>query len=339
MAFRFIAAITLAALSAAALSAQQAAAPPQEQPPIVFRVEINFVEIDAVVTDANGAVVTDLTRDDFEILEDGRPQKIETFSMVNLPVERPEQPLFAAAPIEPDVQDNVGAEGRIYLFVLDDLHTTFDEAPRVRAAARLFVERYFGANDIGAVSYISGRAADAQDFTRSKRLLLAAIDRFTSRKPTSLLPMTEQERAFNARRMMTSVRTQADFMAGVRGRRKAMLLFSEGIDFNVFSEQSSVGVRGIEAPPPSTALLTAAAAAILDESRNAVAAATRGNVVVYAIDSRGLLTPSDNQAVTSDGDITPLQGQQLAWVRAQKLADYAMPPADEPLKAALRDLL
>jgi 8-oxo-dGTP diphosphatase len=40
-----------------------------------------------------------------------------------------------------------------------------------------------------------------------------------------------------------------------------------------------------------------------------------------------------------DGDISPMQGQQLAWVRAQKLADYAMPPADEPLKAALRDLL
>jgi 8-oxo-dGTP diphosphatase len=40
-----------------------------------------------------------------------------------------------------------------------------------------------------------------------------------------------------------------------------------------------------------------------------------------------------------EGDIAPQQGQQLAWVRAQKLADYAMPPADEPLKAALRDLL
>ena len=40
-----------------------------------------------------------------------------------------------------------------------------------------------------------------------------------------------------------------------------------------------------------------------------------------------------------EGDIAPQQGQQLAWVRAQKLADYAMPPADEPLKVVLRDLL
>jgi len=40
-----------------------------------------------------------------------------------------------------------------------------------------------------------------------------------------------------------------------------------------------------------------------------------------------------------EGDLAPQQGQQLAWVRAQKLADYAMPPADEPLKVVLRDLL
>ena len=40
-----------------------------------------------------------------------------------------------------------------------------------------------------------------------------------------------------------------------------------------------------------------------------------------------------------EGDMAPLQGQELSWVRAQRLADYAMPPADEPLKAALRDLL
>ena len=40
-----------------------------------------------------------------------------------------------------------------------------------------------------------------------------------------------------------------------------------------------------------------------------------------------------------DGEVTPLQGQELRWVRAQRLGEYAMPPADEPLKAVLRDLL
>src|SRR5438105_7652243 len=40
-----------------------------------------------------------------------------------------------------------------------------------------------------------------------------------------------------------------------------------------------------------------------------------------------------------EGEVTARQGQALVWVRANRLADYAMPPADEPLKAMLRDLL
>jgi len=39
------------------------------------------------------------------------------------------------------------------------------------------------------------------------------------------------------------------------------------------------------------------------------------------------------------GEVQPQQGQEIVWVRAKRLADYAMPPADEPLKAMLRDLL
>jgi 8-oxo-dGTP diphosphatase len=40
-----------------------------------------------------------------------------------------------------------------------------------------------------------------------------------------------------------------------------------------------------------------------------------------------------------EGEVTARQGQELVWVRANRLGDYAMPPADEPLKAMLRDLL
>ena len=39
------------------------------------------------------------------------------------------------------------------------------------------------------------------------------------------------------------------------------------------------------------------------------------------------------------GEVQPQQGQEITWVRAKRLVDYAMPPADEPLKAMLRDLL
>ena len=40
-----------------------------------------------------------------------------------------------------------------------------------------------------------------------------------------------------------------------------------------------------------------------------------------------------------DGEVTPREGQKLAWVRANKLRDYPMPPADIPLIPHLIDLL
>jgi len=42
---------------------------------------------------------------------------------------------------------------------------------------------------------------------------------------------------------------------------------------------------------------------------------------------------------TWDGEVEPKEGQELAWVRPNRLSKYDMPPADEPLKAILRDLL
>lgn len=40
-----------------------------------------------------------------------------------------------------------------------------------------------------------------------------------------------------------------------------------------------------------------------------------------------------------EGELRPLEGQELTWARPNRLAGFDMPPADEPLKAMLRDLL
>ena len=40
-----------------------------------------------------------------------------------------------------------------------------------------------------------------------------------------------------------------------------------------------------------------------------------------------------------DGNVNPMEGQEVAWVRPNRLREYPMPPADEPLIAILRDLL
>ncbi|HYY93393.1 MAG TPA: hypothetical protein VE713_02670, partial [Pyrinomonadaceae bacterium] len=49
----------------------------------VVRVDANLVQVDAVVTDDAGRQVTDLRAEEFELLEDGRPQQITNFSYVS----------------------------------------------------------------------------------------------------------------------------------------------------------------------------------------------------------------------------------------------------------------
>ena len=51
----------------------QAPLPRQDQP---IRVGVELITTDVVVRDRNGRFVPDLSTDDFELLEDGRPQKI-----------------------------------------------------------------------------------------------------------------------------------------------------------------------------------------------------------------------------------------------------------------------
>jgi VWFA-related protein len=332
-----MAAVVVAPLLAAAQAGDQSADTPQ--PPLTFRAEANFVEVDAVVTDATGNAVPDLRAADFQVLEDGKPQMVSAFSHVNIPITRNDRPLFSPTAIEPDVETNVGLDGRIYLFVLDDLHIDVTRTPRVKASLHRFFERSFGANDLAAIVFTSGRASDGQDFTNNTRLLLAAVDKFAGRKlRSSTLERIDEfnrqqtgglrqagspiadpeamERGRDARSMMESVQKLSEFMANLHGRRKALLLVSEGVDYDIYNVFDTNGV----------------ASDILDATRNAVATATRGNVSIYAIDPRGLVTPgadliessgvvTDNPAASGLGVQSALDELRLSQDSLRTLAD------------------
>src|SRR4249919_2252810 len=111
---------TLIVFALLAALAQAPAQPQAPQPPVTFKVEVNYVEVDAAVTDAQGNFVRTLTRDDFQVVEDGKPQTLSAFSMVDIPVTRPDPPLFSKTAIPPDVVSNrVPFEGRVFVIVLD----------------------------------------------------------------------------------------------------------------------------------------------------------------------------------------------------------------------------
>src|SRR3954467_13502347 len=160
--------------------------PPADLQTPTFKVRVDYVEVDTVVVDRDGNFVRDLKQGDFQILEDGKPQTISTFSIVDMPVERYERPLYASEPIEPDVKTNERPfDGRVYVMVIDDLHTNFARTQRVPAAARKFIQEHLGANAVMAIVHTAGQANASQDLTNSKRFLLAAVDRSTGAKVRS----------------------------------------------------------------------------------------------------------------------------------------------------------
>lgn len=306
-------------LSTAWLAGQQAAPPAQpppstrpdpQMPPITFRAEINYVEVDAVVVDAQGKFVRDLRKDDFQVLEDGKPQDVSAFSLVEIPIERTERALFQPQDIDPDVRNNVRPpDGRLYVLLLDDIHTAAQRSTRVREAAKQFVARNLGGNDLAAVVFTSGRTDAAQDFTSSRRLLTQAVDKFMGRKLRSatlnkietynstrgtgldprLVDYDQEHRLYNARSMLSTVKNLSDWLSAIHGRRKAVVLISEGLDYNIWDTMGPSGspVNEADANRRGDGLI------LIDETRDAIAAATRANVNLYAVDPRGLATMGD----------------------------------------------
>src|SRR5713226_1979493 len=66
-------------------------------PPLVERVNVSVINVDATVFDRSGKPVTNLTKDDFEIFEDGKPQKIANFYVIESAVPRVEVEASTAA--------------------------------------------------------------------------------------------------------------------------------------------------------------------------------------------------------------------------------------------------
>jgi VWFA-related protein len=311
-----VALISAAFLGAGIVGAQQPPAQPTDatqESVVTFRTETNFVEVHAIVTDDDGEFVRGLTLDDFEIYEDGQRQTPTVFSLVDVPIERRFAPVnpdgTVAEPIEPDVRETTGAfEGRIFIILLDDLHTLISRTTVVRTTAKQFVDEYLGENDLAAVIFTSGRQQSGQELTNNRTLLSEAIDRFQARKlpspgaerlaahlleasgdiddgtgqapeyrssealqkAESVRDPLDFERAYNIRRALDAIENISEWLGDVQGRRKALLFFSEGFDYDIYQPFS----------------LAKESSSVIAETREATAAAQRANVNVYGIDPR-----------------------------------------------------
>ena len=60
---------------------------PQEPPPqVAISVQSNLVNVDAIVTDQDGNLVTGLKRENFRVLDDGQPQQVTNFAPTDAPI-------------------------------------------------------------------------------------------------------------------------------------------------------------------------------------------------------------------------------------------------------------
>ncbi len=308
-------------LTAGAIAPLLAGAQQQPAPSATFQVQVDFVDIDAVVTDERGNFVADLTKDDFELLDDGKPQEISAFSLVDIPVPAAGVSPRAVTTAVSDVKSNAEPiSGRLYVIVLDDLNVAPLRTKVVVNAARELIERHFGPNDMAAITYTSGRTDGAQEFTSERAVLLAAINKFQGRKLRSTViekadqyfqqhlkelevnqsnpddpdapsgppqsgtvrgPMgysdittdpDDFERGHRAQQVLGALKRLAEVMGGIRGRRKAIVMFSEGIDYPIYD------IFGSQA-----------ATAVMMATRDAIAAAARANVSFFSVDPRGLV--------------------------------------------------
>jgi len=140
-------ALTLAALLVLAQSPSPPASSPQQPPR--FRGGTNLVRVDAFAT-KGGVPVQDLKADDFEILEDNTPQKIDTFEHIVI------EPAGPDARVDPSsvtqaIQMAADPHRRVFVIYLDIEHVDYEGSHNIKEPLIDFMNRVMSDDDLVGV--------------------------------------------------------------------------------------------------------------------------------------------------------------------------------------------
>jgi VWFA-related protein len=287
----------------------------QEPQPPRFRVAVDTVRIDAVVTDKDGNVVRDLTASDFEVLQDGKPQKVTLAQFV--PVSSPSVPGGPAAPLPaatvaaappvasaPIRRENIQ---RTIALVVDDLGMSVESLYYVKRGLHDYIDHSMKPGDLVALVRTGGSIEGLQPFTTDRRVLHAAVDNLKwnmlSRSGVEAFAAVNefsnlQDDTHGPLQTSQTSMTVGDFAAldtwrsNIRsaGTLGALNLVIEGAR-NMPGRKAimfvSEGFEILEKDARDTTPVTGRTRAALDR---AIDHATRAGVVIYSIDARGLQT-------------------------------------------------
>ena len=152
------------AISVTILASFAAAQNVGQLPPLTAQVEVHVVNVDVSVTDRNGNPVPGLTKDDFEIIEDGHPQKVTNFLAIA------GSPSGAAAPA--DVSSHDANRRRILLIIDNNYLSILDRNRTLDTIQKYLDESVSGEWAVAAI----GHSIDMlQPFTTDKALVRAAL--------------------------------------------------------------------------------------------------------------------------------------------------------------------
>jgi len=237
----------------------------QTQPP-TFRTGTNLVQIDAIVTDHEGAPVMDLTADDFELQDDGKPMAIRSLRLLG----RSSELRGPFAPIrneDDELREASRDEVRVFAILLDDYHVARHTELRIIPALRESVE-YLPPTDLVGVYGLFDSIRDAH-LNRDREAALKSISAFYGRRGEYTPPKypVEEEHLRKPPAEIESIRLDiskralealAIHLGGLKDGRKSLLFVSEGFAMDTVD--------------------------MLDISR----AANRTNVAIYPIDPLGM---------------------------------------------------
>jgi VWFA-related protein len=318
--FRSIAlilALGLVGLDSLSGAAQQAAsAPPAPQNPApapdqqpVFRAGVSFVRVDVIVSERDGRPVLDLTAKDFEVFEDGKPQAIESFKLVQVratPLPGQEAPRQIRTSSDEEIEASRD-DARVIAIFLDDYHVRRINSMKVREPLIEFIKNRLSATDILAVMRPMTPLSEVR-LTRNHDSVASAVARFEGRK-YDYQPMNEVEAryAHYPANVVERIRTQVTMgamkalairLGGLREGRKAMLVVSEGFVGRLpaqladpIADQPGLGNPNRFNPFAGAGDTSAdffAQTDITRELQEVYDVANRNNTALYTLDPRGL---------------------------------------------------
>jgi len=293
----------------------------------VIRRSVDLVTTDVIVRDGQGQFVADLSKGDFEVLEDGVKQELVTFVLTHggrvlNDLAAPPPPVQEGILLPPPRPTN-DASGRIFLIFVDDLHMDFRNTGRIRDLFKKIRKELVHDGDMFAI-VSTGPSSIAIDATYDIKRFDEAISKISGAglKPSEIIETPDgsqgpPEVRYRAHVAFSTAYDMLQNLKQVHNRRKALIYVSNGYDFDPFSKSrakesndrysnmmgnscNSAGdssncdsSSSSDTNPFSKSGNEFAAADLAAELSELTREANRANTTIYTIDPRGLVGGPD----------------------------------------------